>query len=55
MIITTPPILGSGVQREPNPIGTKLSMPKSVVQEAPQASKDTQKIPYPTHVLECHL
>jgi hypothetical protein len=55
MITTTPPILRSGIQKDPNPIGTKLYMPKSGVQKAPQASKDTQKIPYPTQVLECHL
>jgi hypothetical protein len=55
MITIIPPILGGGIQKDPNPIGTKLFMPRSGLQNAPQAPKDTQKIPYPTKVLECHL
>jgi hypothetical protein len=39
MITIIPPILGNGVQKDPNPIGTKLSIHGSGVQEVPQASK----------------
>ncbi len=38
-IAMTPPILGSGIQSDPNPISTKLSTHGSGVPKAPQASK----------------
>ncbi len=38
-IATTPPILGSGVQSDPNPIGTKLSTLGNGVLEVLPASK----------------